>query len=199
MPLICAATISWLRYGSSPVVVRLRPQLGRRSRSVCGPNMPVTMNARDSVPSVWPQALPRPRSKVEPSAIRVVGPVDPRAFGPEVFRTPWASVQQIGAIDGFVPLGALTGPTLWHAPLGPSCRSLLALAISARVGGLSGSSWWIRSSTTGVYGAAASTAGDVFAAGRTTGNWYGGTSAEAAPGQATAAASATVAAPRQPR
>src|SRR3954463_16017790 len=160
MPLIWAETIVPDRYGSSPPVVRLRPQFGRRSRTVCGPNMPVTMNARDSVPSVWPQALPRPRSKVEPSAISVVGPVDPRAFGPEVFRTPWASVQQIGAIDGFVPVGALTGPTLWHAPLGPSCSSLLALASSSCVGGLLGSSWWIRSSTTGVYGAFGSTAGD---------------------------------------
>ncbi len=170
MPLIWEATISWLRYGSSPVVVRLRPQFGRRSRSVCGPKRPVTMNARDSLPSVWPQALPSARSNVEPSAISVVGPVDPRAFGPEVFRTPWASVQQIGAIDGFVPVGALTGPTLWQEPLAPSCSSRPALASSARVGGLSGSSWWIRSTTTVVYGALASTAGDVFAAGRTTGN-----------------------------
>src|SRR3954454_1420280 len=133
MPLIWDATSSWLKYGYSPVVVRLRPQLGRRSRSVCGPNRPVTMNSRDSVPSVWPQALPRPRSNVEPSAISVVGPVEPRAFGPEVLRTPWASVQQMGAIEGFVPVGALTGPTLWQEPLAPSCSSLLALASSARV------------------------------------------------------------------
>src|SRR3954453_20632938 len=119
MPLICAPTSSWLRYGSSPVVVRLRPQLGSRSRSVCGPNMPVTMNARDSVPSVWPQALPRPRSKVEPSAINVVGPVEPRAFGPDVLRTPCASVQQIEAIDGLVGRPSAYGlPVLGSIALG---------------------------------------------------------------------------------
>src|SRR3954452_4513507 len=127
MPLIWDATSSWLRYGSSPVVVRLRPQLGRRSRSVCGPNRPVTMNARDSVPSVWPQALPSARSKVEPRPIRVVGPVEPRALGPDVFRTPWASVQQIGAMLGLVPVGALTGPTLWQAARRPAVRRLGAV------------------------------------------------------------------------
>src|SRR3954462_4963035 len=57
----------------------------------------------------------------------------------------------------------------------------------------------MRSSTTEVYGAVASTDGDCFAAGRLTGNWYGGTSADAAAGQPTTAAQATVATPRQPR
>ena len=112
------------------------------------------------MPSVWPQALPSARSNVAPSAISVIGPVEPRVFGPDVFRTPWASVQQIGAMLGFVPVGALTGPTLWQAAFGPSCSSLLALASWARVGGLLGSSCAIRLSTTGVYGAAASTDGD---------------------------------------
>ena len=112
MPLICAETIVPLRYGSSPVVVRLRPQFGSRSRSVCGPNMPVTMNARDSDPSVWPHAFASPRSKLDARPISVIGAVDPRAFGPDVFNTPCASVQQIGAMLGFVPVGALTGPTL---------------------------------------------------------------------------------------
>src|SRR3954447_22380336 len=140
MPWICAATMRPERYGSSPPVVRLRPQLGSRSRSVCGPNMPVTMKARDSVPSVWPQAFASPRSNELARPISVVGAVEPRAFGPDVLSTPWASVQQIGAMLGFVPVGALTGPTLWQAPLGPSCSSLEALAISARVGGELGSS-----------------------------------------------------------
>src|SRR5690242_496343 len=112
--------------------------------------MPVTMNARDSVPSVCPQALASPRSNELAKPISVVGAVEPRAFGPDVLRTPWASVQQIGAMLGLVPVGALTGPTLWQAPLGPSCSSFDAFAISARVGGELGSSWWIRSSTTGV-------------------------------------------------
>ncbi len=112
MPLICAATIWLLRYGSSPVVVRLRPQLGSRSRSVCGPNMPVTMNARLSEPSVWPQALPSERSNDAARPISVIGPVEPRVFGPEVLRTPCASVQQIAAMLGVVPVGAETGPTL---------------------------------------------------------------------------------------
>ena len=70
------------------------------------------MNARDSLPSVWPQALPSERSNVEPSAISVVGPVEPRLLGPDVFSTPCASVQQIGAMLGLVPVGADTGPTL---------------------------------------------------------------------------------------
>src|SRR3954453_20090597 len=163
MPWIWAAPLLPLRYGSSPPVVRLRPQLGRRSRSVCGPMRPVTMNARDSLPSVWPHTLPSERSNVEPSAISVVGPVEPRALGPDVFSTPWASVQQIGAMLGLVPVGALTGPTLWHEPFGPSCRSLAAFGSWSRIGGLLGSSWWIRSNTTDVYGAVASTAGDCFA------------------------------------
>src|SRR4051794_5645936 len=184
MPLIWADTMRPLRYGSSPPVVRLRPQFGSRSRSVCGPNMPVTMNERDSVPSVWPQAFASPVSNEDARPISVVGAVEPRAFGPDVLSTPCASVQQIGAIDGLVgrpslygapvagsmPPGALTGPTLWQAPLGPSCSSFEALAISARVGGLFGSSCAIRPRTAGVYGAAASTAGDCLAAGSATGN-----------------------------
>src|SRR3954452_5953365 len=102
MPLICEATSSWLRYGSSPVVVRFRPQLGSRSRSVCGPNMPVTMKARLSAPSVWPQALPSARSNVAPMPISVIGPVEPRAFGPDVLSTPCASVQQMYEMLGVV-------------------------------------------------------------------------------------------------
>src|SRR3954452_13267787 len=112
MPLICAETIVPDRYGSSPPVVRLRPQFGRRSRSVCGPNMPVTMNARDSVPSVWPHAFASPRPNEDARPISVIAQFDPLAFGPHVFTTPCASLQQIGAILGFVPVGALPAPTL---------------------------------------------------------------------------------------
>jgi hypothetical protein len=67
------------------------------------------------------------------------------------------------------------------------------------VGGLLGSSCLIRSSTTGVYGAAASTAGDFVGAGNVTGNEYGGTSADAADGSATSAAIVRVASPRPAR
>src|SRR3954471_4853495 len=112
MPLICAETIVPERYGSSPPVVRLRPQFGSRSRSVCGPNMPVTMNARDSVPSVCPHAFANPRSNEDARPISVIGPVDARQFGPDVLNTPGASVQQMGAMLGSVPVGALAGPTL---------------------------------------------------------------------------------------
>src|SRR4051794_8524230 len=154
------------------------------------------MKARASLPSVWPQTLPSARSNEEARPISVIGAVEPRACGPNVFRTPWASVQHIDAIDGFVgrpssygrsvvgliAVGGATGPTLWHvgtAAIGPNpapapCSSFAAFASSLRVGGLLGSSWWIRSSTVGVYGARESTGGDVLsAAGRTTGNEYG--------------------------
>src|SRR3954470_7469709 len=203
MPSICAATSSWLRYGSSPVAVRLRIQFGWRARSVCGPKIPVDMKARASLPSVWPQTLPSARSNDEARPINVIGAVEPRACGPNVFSTPWASVQHIGAIDGFVPVGASTGPTLWHVgteatgpnPAPAPCSSLAAFASWLRVGGLLGSSWRIRSSTVGVYGARGSPGGDVwFAAGSTTGSEYGVRSSARAPGAAPtlhASASAT--------
>ena len=94
MPLICAATIAPLRSGSSPVVVRLRPQFGSRSMSVCGPNSPVTISSRASVPSVSPQTLASWVSNDDARFISVVGPVVASAFGPEKVLTPWASVQQ---------------------------------------------------------------------------------------------------------
>src|SRR5262245_36634163 len=81
-----------------------------RSRSVCGPNIPVTMNARLSEPSVWPHALPRFRSNVAPRPINVIGPVEPRALGPDVLSTPWASVQQMLEILGVVRLTYATRP-----------------------------------------------------------------------------------------
>src|SRR4051812_38699694 len=146
MPWIWAATISWLRYGSSPVAVRLRIQLGWRARSVWGPKIPVDMKARASLPSVWPPTLPSPRSNDDARPISVIGAVEPRACGPKVFSTPWASVQHIGAIDGFVPVGAATGPTLWHVgtertgpnPMPAPCSSFAAFASSLRFGGLLG-------------------------------------------------------------
>jgi hypothetical protein len=63
--------------------------------------MPVTMKARDALPSVWPHAFASPRSNDDARPMSVIGPVEPRAFGPEVLRTSWASVQQIGAMLGF--------------------------------------------------------------------------------------------------
>src|SRR6266511_759902 len=170
MPLICAATSSELRYGSSPVVVRLRPHCGMRSRSLCGPNIPVTMNARLSAPSVWPQTLPSERSNDAARPISVIGAVDPLAFGPDVLSTPCASVQQMSWMLGVVPVEASTGPTLWQLTLfglkivgratqplavfaGVSCSSRSAFASSACVGGLLGSSCAMRLSTAGVYGA----------------------------------------------
>src|SRR5580765_5949026 len=196
MPLICAATSWLLRYGSSPVVVRFRPQFGSRSRSVCGPNMPVTMKARLSVPSVWPQAFARSRSNVAPSPISVIGAVEPRAFGPDVFRTPCASVQQMFWMLGVVPVEASTGPTLWQLTLfglkgvgragqplavfaGVSCSIRSALESSPAAGGLVGSSCAIRFRTAGVYGAAASSVGAAAGAGSETGIEYGGASADA--------------------
>src|SRR4051812_22193800 len=161
------------------------------------------MNARPSLPSVWPHTLPSARSNDEARPINVIGAVEPRACGPNVFSTPWASVQHIGAIDGFVPVGASTGPTLWHVgteAIGPNpapapCSNLAAFASWLRVGGLLGSSWRISSSTVGVYGARGSTGGDArFAAGSTTGSEYGVRSSARAPGAAAtlhASASAT--------
>ena len=64
--------------------------------------MPVTMKARLSEPSVWPHALPSARSNVAPRPISVIGPVEPRVFGPDVLRTPCASVQQMYEMLGVV-------------------------------------------------------------------------------------------------
>src|SRR4051812_33240104 len=262
MPLICEATSSWLRNGSSPVVVRLRPQFGSRSRSVCGPNRPVTMKARLSAPSVCPHTFPSPRSNVAPRPISVIGAVDPRAFGPDVLSTPWASVQQMYEMLGVVsvtyagrplacalargaaksrpvppdptvptaaivtcsasevastqiawptvkgvtlatlmlvapavaaaasvvpatlpdasrPNGRPTGPTLWQSGLGPSWSSVPRFCTCASVGVAVGSSWAMRLSTAGVYGAAASTDGAFTEPGSETGIVYGGVSAAA--------------------
>src|SRR3954451_24410937 len=127
------------------------------------------MNSRLSVPSTCPHAFARSRSKVAPRPISVIGAVVPRFCGPEVLRTPWASVQQIGMIFGVVLIGAETGPTLWHDEFCPSWRMRAAFESSARVGGLLGSSCAIRLSTTGVYGAAGSIGGAVRGSGRLAG------------------------------
>src|SRR5215472_1259725 len=173
MPSICVATIAPLRVGSSPVVVRLRPQFGSRSISVCGPNRPITISSRDSVPSVCPQTLPSWVSKDEARFMRVVGPVVASAFGPENVFTPWASVQQGAMMLGVVPAGAAVGPTLWHVAFVPPWNRMLAFASSASVGGLLGSSCAIRFSTAGVYGASEATAGELVAGGSSTGSAYG--------------------------
>src|SRR3954462_3844741 len=149
MPWIWAATSSWLRYGSSPVAVRLRIQFGWRARSVWGPKMPVDMKARASLPSVCPHTLPSPRSNDEARPISVIGPVDPRACGPNVVSTPCAAVLHTGAMLGFVPVGGATGPTLWHVgteAIGPNpapapCSSLAAVWGWLGGGGLLGSGW----------------------------------------------------------
>src|SRR5436190_20960637 len=151
--------------------------------------MPVTMKARLSAPSVCPQALPRRRSKVAPRPISVIGAVDPRACGPDVLSTPCASVQQMSEMLGVVVDGARTGPTLWQLTLfglkgvGRAFHPLAVLACvswSSRSAfascawvGLLPSSCAIRLSTTGVYGAAASTAGEPFESGSVTGTLYG--------------------------
>ena len=118
--------------------------------SVWGPNRPVTISSRLSVPSVWPQTLPRLRSKEDARFIRVVGPVVISAFGPEKVLTPWASVQHGAMMLGLVPVGAAVGPTLLQVPFVPPWNRMLAFASSASVGGLSGSSCAIRLSTVGV-------------------------------------------------
>ena len=138
--------------------------------SVCGPNSPVTISSRPSVPSVSPQASPSVRSNEDARFINVVGPVVISAFGPEKVLIPCASVQQIGAIDGLVPVGADVGPTLLHAVFVPPWNSMLAFASSVSVGGLVGSSCAIRLFTTGVYGAFAVTTGELFAEGSCTGS-----------------------------
>ena len=150
MPLIWDATMSPDRNGSSPVVVRLRPQLGSRSMSVCGPNSPVTMSSRASVPSACPQTLPSSVSKDDARFISVVGPVVFSALGPENVFTPWASVQQGAMMLGLVPVGAAVGPTLLQVAFVPPWNRMLALASCASVGGSLGSSWAIRFSTAGV-------------------------------------------------
>src|ERR1700733_6016259 len=173
MPWIWVAPLWPLRYGSSPVVVRLRPQLGSRSMSVCGPNRPVTMSSRASVPSVRPQTLARVRSKEDARFISVVGPVVISAFGPWKVLTPCASVQHGGMMLGVVPVGAAVGPTLLQVGFLPPWNRMLALASSGSVGGLSGSSCEIRLRTAGVYGASAATAGEDPVEGSLTGSAYG--------------------------
>jgi hypothetical protein len=64
-------------------------------------------------------------------------------------------------IDGLVPVGAAVGPTLLHVDTVPPWNSALALASSASVGWLLGSSCKIRLITVGVYGASALTGGEV--------------------------------------
>jgi hypothetical protein len=170
MPLICAATIAPLRVGSSPVVVRLRPQLGSLSMSVCGPNNPVTISSRASVPSVWPQTLASWESNEDARFISVVGPVVASALGPENVFTPWASVQQSGMMLGSVPVGAAVGPTLLQVLFVPPWNRMVAFASSGSVGGLPGSSCAIRFSTAGVYGASAATTGELVVDGSRTGS-----------------------------
>src|SRR3984885_14825019 len=170
MPLIWVATIWPLRYGSSPVVGRWRPQCGSRWMSVCGPNRPVTMSSRASVPSVWPQTLPSWRSKEDARFMSVVGPVVASAFGPENVLTPWASVQHGAMMLGVVPVGAAVGPTLLHVVFVPPWNRRLAFASSASVGGALGSSCAIRFRTGGVGGASAATDGELVVEGSCTGS-----------------------------
>src|SRR5215472_4832320 len=74
---------------------------------------------------------------------------------------------------GIVPVGAAVGPTLLHVVFVPPWNKMLALASSASVGGLSGSSCEIRFMTAGVYGASAATRGESLADGSCTGSEYG--------------------------
>src|ERR1700729_2095214 len=141
--------------------------------SVCGPNRPVTMSSRASVPSVCPQTLARVRSKEDARFISVVGPVVISAFGPWNVLTPCASVQHGGMMLGVVPVGAAVGPTLLQVVFVPPWNRMLALASSGSVGGLSGSSCEIRFRTAGVYGASAATAGEDPVEGSPTGSAYG--------------------------
>jgi hypothetical protein len=74
---------------------------------------------------------------------------------------------------GVIPVGAAVGPTLLHVAFVPPWNRMLALASSASVGGLDGSSCAIRLSTAGVYGASAATAGELAVEGSRTGRAYG--------------------------
>src|SRR5215475_6938543 len=74
---------------------------------------------------------------------------------------------------GVVPVGAAVGPTLLQVVFVPPWNKMLALASSASVGGLSGSSCEMRLMTAGVYGASAATSGESFVDGSCTGSEYG--------------------------
>jgi hypothetical protein len=90
------------------------------------------------------------RSNEDARFIKVVGPVVFSALGPEKVLTPCASVQQGGMMLGLVPVGAAVGPTLLQVVFVPPWNRMLALASSASVGGLLGSSCAISFSTSGV-------------------------------------------------
>jgi hypothetical protein len=62
------------------------------------------------------------------------------------------------------------GPTLLHVVLVPPWNRMLAFASSDSVGGLLGSSWAIRFSTAGVYGALDATVGELVVDGSLTGS-----------------------------
>ena len=51
--------------------------------------------------------------------ISVIGAVEPRAFGPDVLRTPCASVQQIGVILGVVSVAKTAAPVGCTFSIGP--------------------------------------------------------------------------------
>ena len=82
-----------------------------------------------------------------------------------------ASVVPATLPDASTAYGRPTGPTLWQSGLAPSWTRVPRFWTCARVGGLVGSSWAIRLSTAGVYGAAASNEGEsVLADGSVTGS-----------------------------
>src|SRR5215468_3275751 len=84
-----------------------------------------------------------------------------------------ARVVPVTLPDASNPKGRPTGPTLWQSGLAPSCSTVSAFWICANVGDAVGSNCAIRLKTAGVYGAAASTVGEVFAEGSDAGNVYG--------------------------
>src|SRR5258708_786016 len=117
-----------------------------------------------------------------------------RTCAPLIGLTPIASAQHSGAIAGVVPFGAAFSPTVVQGVLvcdnEVPCKSSAAFCSSASVGGLSGSSWWMRLKTVGVYGAEGSIGGELKVPGKPTGRGYGGVSATARSGAISPGASA---------
>src|SRR4051812_5689815 len=160
--------------------------------------MPVTIVRRPSTPSTYPQTFASSGSKLEPMASGSGVAVVLFALGPLRRLMPTASAQHSGAMPGLVPVGAKTPPTAWQlgSPLTATkpWKSFAAFWSWGRVGELSGRSCLIRLRTSGVYGAARSTGGEVAVSGSRTGSWYGGASARAGATARTtlATASATI-------
>src|SRR5438270_1200885 len=207
MPSTCAADITSFRNGSSPSVSSPRSQLGCTDTSASGPNSPVTISRRPSAPSTWPQTLASFGSKLDPIASGSGVAVVRFLFGELRMFTPTASAQHSGAMLGLVPTGAPTAPTAWQvglAPAGPRppWKRRAAFVSSGRVGGLVGSSWWMRLRTSGVYGARRSIDGELARRGSGAGSLYGTGAAGAdstAPARAATAAASAIPAPARPR